>query len=146
MRFLVCVDLSPQTDLVIEAAAELARETEGALVVLHVATSEPVLTSGGALPSVGHRVPPEDLAERRARVAALAARLSEGGLSARGEVLLVDDDVASQVAAHAREIDASHVVIGSHGKTSLLDALIGTVTKGVLERAKVPVIVVPRRR
>jgi nucleotide-binding universal stress UspA family protein len=79
-------------------------------------------------------------------VDALAGELAASGLAARGEVLLVDDDVASEIAAHARAIDASHVVIGSHGKTSLLDALVGTVTKGVLERAKVPVVVVPRRR
>ncbi len=54
--------------------------------------------------------------------------------------------VADCVCAHAAEVDADIIVVGSHGHSALADVLLGSVTSALLHHCPRPVLVVPRDR
>ena len=145
MRILALIDLSPLSHLVTTAAAALARATGAELTLLHAARSEPVLSSGGVASRGGHLIPPIDMADRKAELESIVARLLREGLKVDGGVKLTDDTVPGFVLTEANTIGASYIVIGSHGHGRMFEALLGSVTSGVIRDARVPVVVVPAR-
>jgi nucleotide-binding universal stress UspA family protein len=145
MRILGCIDLSPMSEQVVEAAAALARATGSQLTLLHAARTQPVLASGGVASPSGHRVPPIDIGERRAKIERLIERARAAGTVVEGGVLLCDDVPHGFLLAEARAIGASYIVVGSHGHGRMFELLLGSVTQGVIRDAAVPVVVVPER-
>jgi nucleotide-binding universal stress UspA family protein len=131
---------------VVGESAALARATGAELVLLHVAMTEPELTSGGVAPPSAHRTPPVDFARREADLAALAERLRGEDLTVRHEVALTDTAIHDAVLARAEAEDVSYVVLGTHGHARVYELLVGSTTNGVLRGAKVPVVVVPGTR
>jgi nucleotide-binding universal stress UspA family protein len=81
-------------------------------------------------------------AEELARQGAGLAR--DAGLQAEGLVVADDLDVPIQdtITRVARELDAASIVVGSHHHGRDDELLPGTVTRGVLRRARMPVLVV----
>lgn len=146
MRILACVDLSPISADVVETASSLARTTGARLTLFHAARTEPVLSSGGTGPSLGHRVPPTDIAERRAKVEQWVERLRGEGVDVDGGVLLCDEPPHRFLVAEAEALGASYLVIGSQQYGRLSEALVGSVAAEVLRNARIPVVVVPARR
>jgi nucleotide-binding universal stress UspA family protein len=144
MRLLVCIDFSPVTDAVVSEAAALATASRGQIALLHVARTEPGLTTAGIGPRNGHRVPPEDLDDRRTRMEAIADELGASDLPVWVDVELTDKDVHEAILAAAKARGIQYIVMGNHGRSRAYEILVGSVTQGVLRGAQVPVIVVPR--
>ncbi len=53
---------------------------------------------------------------------------------------LLRGDVADQVCMHALEVGADMIVMGTHGRTGLTRALVGSVADAVVRRATIPVL------
>ena len=53
---------------------------------------------------------------------------------------LLRGDVADQICAHAREVGADMIVMGTHGRTGLTRLLVGSVADAVVRRATIPVL------
>jgi nucleotide-binding universal stress UspA family protein len=53
---------------------------------------------------------------------------------------LLRGDVADQICAHAAEVGADMIVMGTHGRTGLARALVGSVADAVVRRATIPVL------
>lgn len=143
MRLLVCLDFSPLSDRVVAEAVALARPSGASIVLLHVARTEPALTSGGVGPPGGHRVPPPNVDVLGARVAEVADRVRAEGLEARAELRLADGEIHDAILEEIAPHQATHVVIGSHGHSQVFELVVGSVTRGVLRAARIPVVVVP---
>lgn len=144
MRLVVGVDLSGTAERVVSEAAALSRATGAPLVLVHVARSEPALTTGGASPPGGHREPPEDLARRRVEMDAIAAPLRQDGLGVLAEIAIADDgDLAGALLRECDRHAATHLVVGTRGRARAIELLLGSVAQGVIRGARVPVIVVP---
>jgi nucleotide-binding universal stress UspA family protein len=88
-----------------------------------------------------------EAAEMRARELALqGSRLAEqAGLTATGTTAAARGTagVADAIVERARNANASTIVMGSHGRSAIGAALLGSVSHAVLHRATVPVLVVP---
>jgi nucleotide-binding universal stress UspA family protein len=81
-----------------------------------------------------------DAAERLAEQgAALASNL---GYQAEGLAVADELTVPDTLVRVARERDGQALVVGSHGRRGLTAALLGSTSKGVVERASCPVVVV----
>ncbi len=94
----------------------------------------------GARLHIVHVVPPvTDPADSPERLARLAATL--GGL--RVETALLSGRVAHQIIRYAREKDIGLIVIGTHGRTGVSRALLGSVAESVVRLAPCPVLTVP---
>lgn len=146
MRLLVCVDFSRLTDLVVAEAVSLARATRASVVLVHVAPTEPALTSGGVGPPGGHRVPPVGLEQARATLDEIADRIRELGVEVRAELRTTDGTIHDAILEEVEAHRATYVVIGSHGRAVVVEMLLGSTAHSVLRKARVPVLVVPDQR
>ncbi len=135
------IDFSTATNPVIDGAIELARATQGRVVLLHIVQA-PILTSdyGLAIESFQEAV---TLSERHA-----AKRLAELKAQAQGQVPAVEIDQVSgsaiaEILAATERHHADYLVMGSHGHTALYDLLVGSTTHGVLRKVRCPVVIIP---
>lgn len=146
VKLLVCVDLSPLAEPVLDEAITLAKPLSAQVVLLHVAEPERMLTSGGAAAPQVHRTPPVDIEKRRALLDAASARLTGEGLVVDTQLAITTESTAETILEHASTAGARYVVLGSHGHGRTFELLVGSTTQGVLRGAKVPVVVVPSAR
>lgn len=66
---------------------------------------------------------------------------SLAGLEVKVHVLS-DDDTAEAVARYAAEIEADMIAVGTHGRSGLTRALMGSIAERIIRESSVPVIVV----
>jgi nucleotide-binding universal stress UspA family protein len=139
-RILVPVDGSEYSARALDVAVDLARPLGAELVILHVVDLARVaMMSGGAaqfipgcleeLKSEGQRIVDEAFAQASPQVRA-SVRIEQGA-------------PVEQIDRIATEIMPSFIVIGTHGRSGLNRAVMGSVAEGVARRAPVPVMIVP---
>ena len=139
---LVPIDFSPVTAQVATEAISLARLIRGRVVLLHVV--EPPSALRDVLP-VGEKIAPEVLLEAK-KIA--QERLTQWQKRLRSrfraiELARVTGDPVTCIVEQSRKLDASYIVLGSHGHSSVYDMLVGSVAKGVQTKAACPVVVIP---
>ncbi len=142
-NILAPVDLSPVSQKVVERASEIARAFGARLWVVHVAAPDPDF--------VGFRTGPHYVREQRADVLrhehvelqAIAERLRKAGVDT--EALLVQGSTTETILEEAQRLKAEMLVMGSHGRSGLFKALVGSVCSQVLEDSPIPVLIIPAR-
>jgi len=139
-KILVPVDFSAHTSAAIRAACELAQRHHASLTLLHV--WGPVAY---ALPEGFLFYTPEQLSrmysECQALLAAGKAEAEKAG-AAQVQVLLREGVVASEISAVARSGRYDLIVIGSHGRTGIRHALVGSIAEKVAREAPCAVMIV----
>jgi nucleotide-binding universal stress UspA family protein len=134
----VAVDLSEPSREALDQAADLARALGADLTVAHVVAPPPavgtdlLVAPGGAVE--GARDEMEALEAWRAVAEARAGR------AVRGRLLI--GDPARELVRLAREEGCDLVVMGTHGRTGLRRALMGSVAAAVVREAPCAVLVV----
>ena len=130
---------TPEAGEALRAAVALASRTGAAIRVLSV--DEPVVSTAVMLLALGHT---EHEAHARAQLAASLRGAIEdvaGPVEISGDI--VDGYADDELARLAGEVDL--LICGSRGHGPLGDVLLGSVSAGVLRKARGPVLVVPRR-
>jgi nucleotide-binding universal stress UspA family protein len=117
-RVLVPLDGSAFSEEILPFAGGVARATGAALTLLRVADKE------------------REIAEARAYVEALAR-----DLGADAKVSLSGTDVTTAILEEASREPRALVAMTSHGRTGLLDALVGSVALGVVRHSGRPVLI-----
>ena len=130
-QILVPTDFSPPSDAALSYARLLGKTFDASLHLLHVT---------GA-----HSSPPRTPADSRDRVPAalrdLRNRLTADDRSPDVAVLAVEaPDPAAQIVRTARSMDASLIVMGTHGRDGIARVLMGSVTEKVVRTAPCPVL------
>lgn len=120
---LAAVDTSPLAEAVLVKAAALARQVDGEVVVLHV--------------SEGTR--PAALAALKARAEQLLADIEHHFITAEGPT-------AEAILREAETLAATEILLGKRGDRLLERVGVGSVSRAVLERSAIPVIVVEGER
>jgi universal stress protein A len=119
---LFATDFSSASEPAARVARELARQWDGTLHVVHV-------------------VPPvTDPAGASKRLERLGTSLGEG-LSLK--TALLSGRVARHIIDYARETSVGLIVLGTHGRTGVSRALLGSVAEAVVRLAPCPVLTVP---
>jgi nucleotide-binding universal stress UspA family protein len=135
---LVATDFSDGSDEALTEAIDLAEQTGAVLNILHVlefaAEVFPYGISyfGDRAGLLGHI---DRELKKRADWAAAA------GVTAHTR--LREGSAAEEILAHAREIAAEIVVVGTHGRTGIAHAFMGSVAEQVVRHARCPVLTIP---
>ncbi len=155
-NLLVAVDFSVCTVAVIQQAQELARKLSARLWIIHVSTDEtasialattytdyaPELTSMPGDVQLARDLSAEELRREHNELLGLSAALRAKGIEARA--LLIRGNPPAEILAKAQEINASMIILGSHGHGLLHKALLGSVSESVIRHAKGNVLIVPQ--
>lgn len=148
MRILVALDGSRESDLALARAMEIVDATNGSLTAVHAIDpavhdeggSEPITEPGDAddrllLESV------EDAEERGLAILEDSeARAAELGLAIETE--LVYGEPVRAITDYVEGSAFDGIVVGHQGRSARAESMLGSVAKGIVERAPVPVTVV----
>jgi len=140
-RILCPVDLSVPSRRALDVAVGLARWYGSSITVLRVVP--PVLPTVGVAGELDFSVLPSitpDLNRVRDVTASFAAHEAGGPPM---DVVVVEGDVSSEIAAQARQLPADLIVIGTHGHRGFDRLMLGSATERVLRTAPCPVLTVP---
>lgn len=140
-RILVPVDFSNSSRTAASYAAKLAEPLGAEVILLHVIANieeveELLKTRGDAIDWSTARDDAAKVAESLLQTLAVAV----GDIDTRR---IVREGAPAQVTSDtAREVDADLVVVGSHGRTGLRRALLGSIAERIVRLSPVPVLVV----
>ncbi len=138
-RILVATDGSPSSAEAIDFGVELAGEHGAELIFVHVVPLLDVvpITGFGVLGGAYPHEPDAHDHELLEEAAAVAAR--HGLVSTTA---LLRGDTVDEIVAFGDSHDADLIVVGSRGHGLLANALLGSVSRGVLGESKRPVLIV----
>ena len=94
---------------------------------------------------------PDDINEREAALArtladegAVLAR--DAGLAAQPRAVEIDGPIDEAILAHADELDAAAIVLGSRGRSTIRSLLLGSIANEIVQRSPRPVYLAPSSR
>jgi len=142
VSLLVALDFSAVSDGQLEIVSRLARPNRE-IYLLHVAEPDPSFIGMEAGPDEVRDQVAREFHQEHEKLQALAGRLRSAGHDVTA--LLVQGPTVQTILKEADKVDAEVIVVGSHGRGKLFDLVVGSVSAGVIRKAKVPVLVVPSR-
>lgn len=144
MRLLLALDFVDTTERILEVVAPLARATGATVHLLHVAEPDPSFVGFDAGPAVVREQIAHQYQDEERMLQAHAAALREGGVEAH--IRLVQGPGSKTILSEASAIGADMIVMGTHGRSAFYEAVVGSVSHGVLLETRVPVLLVPVKK
>ncbi|HIJ81101.1 MAG TPA: universal stress protein [Desulfuromonadales bacterium] len=139
-KILAAIDFSENAETAFDYALTLARKFDAEIVVMHV-INEPVDLRGFYVPHISFEQLEKEIEEG-------AARMMKNFCSSRMAdftnftTTLVSGIPCDEIVRTAAEIDASLIVLGTHGRTGLDHILFGSTAERVVRQAPCPVLTV----
>jgi nucleotide-binding universal stress UspA family protein len=131
-RILLAIDESEHARKAVPAAVELARAGGGTVHVLHVRE----------LAYARATVVGDSPEEAQQLVDGVVEELKQAGVVAEGSVRTSTTGPARVILEHARDVEATMIVLGSRGLGALAGLLLGSVAHKIIQLASCPVLVV----
>jgi nucleotide-binding universal stress UspA family protein len=141
-RILVATDFGEAAEVALNYGREFARLSGADLDVVHVADSVAARGAGadGFVPNYGELQREVEAAARR-QLDALLTDEDRTTLKVR-PVLLTSSATARRIVEYAKESSADLILIGTHGRSTMEQLLMGTVAERVVRLAPCPVLTV----
>jgi nucleotide-binding universal stress UspA family protein len=136
----VAIDFSDASRAAMEVAADLARRFDGALVLLHAYPIPGYTFPDGSIVASPRMM--QELAEHAEKHLEEWRRDAEGLGAPRVTTAKAIGEPAAEIVAYAKEQGTDVLVVGTHGRTGLEHALMGSVAERVVRRAGCPVVTV----
>jgi nucleotide-binding universal stress UspA family protein len=134
-------DFSPASRPAFRQALELARTYRAQLLVVHVLSVLPMIPDAYVAPSVWDDLERGQRTTAQRQLGRLVAKAKAAGV--RTSSALLDIGVThEQIVRFARAKRADLIVMGTHGRSGLTRALLGSVASRVLTAARCPVLTV----
>ena len=139
-KILTAVDFSENSECAFDYALTLATQFNAELTIIHV-INEPVDLRGFYVPHISFEQLEKEIEESAVSMMAAfcSARL---GTFTNYKTAIVTGIPYDEITANASKIDASLIVIGTHGRTGLDRILFGSTAERVVRSASCPVLTV----
>ena len=141
MKLIVAVDFSDPTDLILRVARRLAKSLDASVWVVHVAEPEPDFVGYDAGPEVVRGQVAKELREEHRRLQQYTDQLREADVDAKA--MLVRGPTVQSLLEMAEKQGADLIVVGSHGRGMVAEAILGSISQGLIRAGRWPVTVVP---
>ena len=138
MRLLVCVDLSESTEKMMGMAWECSATK---VWLLHNAEPGPGNVSFKTDPIAAREALAERFRGEHRQIQAIAERMRNDGVDTTA--LLVHGETVEAILKEADDLDVDMIALGTHGHGAMYQLLMGSVSEGVLQKSKRPVLVIP---
>jgi nucleotide-binding universal stress UspA family protein len=140
--FVLCYDGSETSERAIRVAPVVVGRGRAARVLYAYKPTERSLGIAQAMTGGGIDAPVSGEADALDVLEAGVAIAREAGFEAEGLLIAADRKTAELIAATADELDAPAIVMGQRGMSGLKSALLGSVSRDVVNAYHRPVIVV----
>jgi nucleotide-binding universal stress UspA family protein len=137
-RILVAVDFSAPSKAAAENALDLARKLKSKVDFLHVFDDRPPIGIPGAIVDIPHYA--QDVAKNAStQLENFVKALNINGVDVSTRVRA--GVPAREILDAAKELGAQLLVLGTHGRTGIARAVLGSQAEMILRRATIPVLV-----
>ena len=140
-KIILPVDFSESTSKLMEYAIDFAKTVNAEITLIHVASSD----KGFVVGDMGFQYFP-DVEENEIRYELKELKKLEKYATEHGVTcnhILKHGIAGDTILEYANEINADYIVLGSHGRSGIYDVFIGSLTKEITKKSRIPVLVVP---
>jgi nucleotide-binding universal stress UspA family protein len=137
-KILVATDGSDSAAEALAFGIELATEHGAELILVHVVPAVDLVPVSGF--GITSAYPHEPSSEDRALLDDAAAVAEEHDV--RAITVLLTGNTVDEIVAYADSHDVDLIVVGSRGHGTIANALLGSVSRGILAESKRPVLIV----
>jgi nucleotide-binding universal stress UspA family protein len=140
-KILVPIDFSPHSNEAVAWAADLARRFDAGITLAHVYQPVSLILPEGYVLKSATAI--AELTQALDSALAQARRdLESTSPGIRIDTVLLQGAPFAEIVRHAREGSFDLVVVGTHGRTGLKPALLGSVAEKVVRKSPCPVLTV----
>ena len=140
-NILVTIDFDSKTALLIDNAYKLANAFDSKVWLVHIAAPNPDF--------VGYEVGPQYIRDSRAhelraehkQLQNYAKELNKKGIEAEG--LLIQGATIEMIIQESIKLHIDLIIAGHHKRNFLYNAFIGSVSRGIIEASKIPILIIP---
>lgn len=139
-KILTAIDFSENSELAFDYAVTMATQFNSELTIMHV-INEPVDLRGFYVPHISFEQLEKEIEEGAAKMMETFCSTKLGGFSNYKSVI-VSGIPYEEITRKAVEIDASLIILGTHGRTGLDHLLFGSTAERVVRSASCPVMTI----
>ena len=140
-KIVLPVDFSDSSNKLVEYAINFAKDVNAEIALIHVAATD----IGFVIGDMGFQYFPEveenEIKYELKELNRIEQRVVSQGVSCTH--LLKQGIAGDTILEFANEKSADYIVVGSHGRSGVYDVFIGSLTKEITKKSKIPVLVVP---
>jgi len=140
-KIILPVDFSDSSDKLVDYAINFAKDINAEIALIHVAATD----IGFVIGDMGFQYFPE-VEENEIKYELKELNKLEQKVSAQGvncTHILKQGIAGDTILEYADAQNADYIVVGSHGRSGVYDVFIGSLTKEITKKSKIPVLVVP---
>jgi nucleotide-binding universal stress UspA family protein len=138
-RILVPTDFSEHVAHAFELAADVAQRYDAEVILLHSYNVPGLTLPEGVVIGTAQALASLDALVERTLVESRQSFERRGVKKVRTKAVI--GSPAQEIVREARELDVDLIIMGSHGRTGLSHALLGSVAQQVVRKAHCPVLV-----
>lgn len=140
-KIILPVDFSDSSDKLVDYAVSFAKDVDAEILLIHVAATD----IGFVIGDMGFQYFPEveenEIKSELKELNRLEQRVIAQGVNCQH--ILKQGIAGDTILEFADENHADYIVVGSHGRSGVYDVFIGSLTKEITKKSKIPVLVVP---
>jgi nucleotide-binding universal stress UspA family protein len=125
-HLLVAIDFSEQTPRLIATAKELATSVGCPVRLFHVLEESDE----------------DSRASNERQLEEMAEKLKKDGIQVTSVV--ESGPIVTRILEELQKQDVDHIIMGTHGRSGLMEVFLGSVSKGVIQNSALPITLLPR--
>lgn len=141
MKFLVVLDLSEISPLVVKGAIQFAKMADAEVRVLHVTEPEPDFVGSEVDTEVIRECHAESFHKEHRQLQEYADQFEAAGLKATA--LLIQGVTIKTIFHEAERFKADLIVMGTHKKGRLSRIVLGSTSEEILHDSNIPMLIIP---
>lgn len=144
MKLLVAIDFSEITKLILQKVEEIALKTGAKVWLIHVAQPDPDFIGYDVGPDSERKFMATKFRDQHIKIQEMSNEIKEKGVDITP--LLVQGPTIETIIDEAKKLKVDMIVAGSHGHGTMFHILVGSISKGLLNKSSIPLLIIPAKK